>query len=142
MFRTFLCAIFVLTISKGVAQSSPTRAGIVFNNQNWQTVSALAAKTHRYIFVDAYTSWCGPCKALKETTFRDASVAAYFNTHFVNFGADMEKGEGLQLSENWKITAYPTLLFFNPDGQLVLMKTGFVNAGQLIALAKEALSKK
>jgi len=131
----------MLIVSVVSAQGKEQGKEVIFSKQNWKEVSALATQTHQYIFVDAYTSWCGPCKQLKETTFRDSSVAAYFNQHFLNFSADMEKGEGLKLSENWKISGYPTLLFFDPTGQLVLMQTGYVNAAVLLALAKEVMKK-
>ncbi|MFT6716831.1 MAG: thiol:disulfide interchange protein, partial [Saprospiraceae bacterium] len=41
------------------------------------------------IFIDVYTSWCGWCKRMDQTTFRDPVVANYINTNFypVKFNA-------------------------------------------------------
>lgn len=142
MYRKIMLVVCMLVAQYSFAQKKATTEKIVFATQSWADVLAMAAKTHKYIFVDAYTSWCGPCKMLKTTTFTDAKAAAYFNENFINFSADMEKGEGVMLAEKWSINAYPTLLFFNPEGKMVLMQTGYVNAVQLTALGKEALAKK
>lgn len=42
------------------------------------------------IFIDVYTSWCGWCKRMDQTTFRDPVVANYINTNFypVKFNAE------------------------------------------------------
>jgi len=115
---------------------------IVFANRNWKEVMAEAKKSGRFIFVDAYTSWCGPCKLLKSTTFKDKKTADYFNKNFINFSADMEKGEGPALAEKWDITAYPSLIFFSSEGEMVLRQGGYVNAETLLEFARQALLKK
>lgn len=39
-------------------------------------------KKPRKIFIDVYTDWCGWCKKMDQTTFRDSAVAAYAGKHF------------------------------------------------------------
>jgi len=115
---------------------------IVFSNKKWKDVMAEAKKSGKFIFVDAYTSWCGPCKLLKSTTFKDKKAAAFFNENFINYTTDMEKGEGPTLAEKWNITAYPSLLFFNSQGIMVLKQVGYVNAETLVEFGRQALLKK
>ena len=126
---------------KSLAKSSTTRE-IVFETGKWKSVMALAKKSGRYIFVDAYTSWCGPCKLLKSTTFKNKEAAVYFNKNFINFSTDMEKGEGPVLAMKWDINAYPSLLFFNAKGEMVLKQVGYVNAETLVESGRQALLKK
>lgn len=97
-------------------------------------------KSGKLIFIDAYASWCGPCKLLKSTTFNDKNVAAYFNSHFINYSIDVEKGEGIELADSWGIATYPTLLFFSPDGVLAKQE-GYLDATQLLSLAKSVVIK-
>jgi thiol-disulfide isomerase/thioredoxin len=48
------------------------KTGIQFiNGKNWSEVLALAKKENKYIFVDCYTTWCGPCKYMSGTLFHD-----------------------------------------------------------------------
>ena len=96
---------------------------------------------NKYIFVDAYASWCGPCKMLKDNTFTNDKAAAFYNSNFINVSIDMEKGEGPGLAAQWQIQAYPTLIIFNPKGKPVLGSVGYINATDLIKLGKQALTK-
>lgn len=123
--------------SKQSAQEISFRDG-----KKWKDVKAEAKKTGKLIFVDAYTSWCGPCRMLKSTTFKDPAAAAYFNQHFVNYSIDMEKGEGEDLAEEWKIRAYPTLMFINADGKIVSTSIGYVDSNKLLDFGKKAAAGK
>ena len=78
---------------------------------------------------------------LKNTTFTDAKAAAFYNSNFINVSIDMEKGQGPALGAQWGLTAYPTLIIFNPEGKPVLGTVGFINASELIRFGKQALSK-
>ena len=59
-------------------------------------------KTPKKIFMDVYTTWCGPCKLLDKNTFSNPDVIAYINEHFypVKFNADdwvtMAKNAGMK----------------------------------------------
>jgi thiol:disulfide interchange protein len=130
----------VVTQAKEKQHVQPAEKKISFINGKWKDVAALAKKNGKYIFVDAYTAWCGPCRQLKNVTFRDREAAAFYNGNFINYTVDMEKGEGVELAEKWDVTAYPTLLFFTPEGKMVMKQIGYVNGKQLIEFGKQALA--
>jgi|GEM_PF-2017806 len=115
---------------------------ISFDKGTWSHIVDLAKKSHKYIFVDVSAAWCLPCRQLERESFKSADIAQYYNKHFINYAIDAEKGEGIQLAGNWNITAYPTLLFFNTDGKLIMQETGFVDSAALLDLGKQALSRK
>jgi thiol:disulfide interchange protein len=115
---------------------------IHFIEDAWTAALKQAAAENKYIFVDAYASWCGPCKMLKATTFKDSKVAAFFNKNFVNVSLDMEKGIGPKLAAEWRMEAYPTLIIFTPQGKAVLGSVGYIKAGELLKFGQEALAKK
>ena len=122
--------------------TSSSSSEVVFSNKKWKDVMVEAKKSGKFIFVDAYTSWCGPCKLLKSTTFKDEKAAACFNKNFINYSVDMEKGEGPALAGKWNINAYPSLLFFNANGEIVMKQVGYVNAETLEEFGRQALLKK
>lgn len=114
--------------------------GIQFENESWANTLAKAKKENRLIFLDGYTSWCEPCKMLRETTFKDEQVAGLFNKNFINVSIDLEKGDGPALSKKYNVTGYPTLLVVNPNGDVVTESIGYLSAKQLIKFGNHALS--
>ena len=117
------------------------KGGISFLENQWTTAREKAAAEHKYIFVDAYATWCGPCKLLKKTTFKDKGVAAFFNEHFINFSQNVEKGQGPELASNWKITGLPTLIIFDVSGHPVLQAIGYLAPDDLLSFGRQALEK-
>src|SRR5262245_56376781 len=92
--------------------------GIQFEHGSWQEAVAKAKAEGKFIFLDAYTTWCGPCKTMVAKTFPDSAVGRFFNTHFVNVKMDMERGDGVELSTRYKVWIYPTLLFLDAEGMI------------------------
>jgi thioredoxin-related protein len=113
MNRIFLAISFLLSVVVIQAQ------GIAFTEGSWAEIKAQAKAENKLIFMDAYTTWCGPCKWLAANVFTDAEVGEVMNTHFINSKFDMEAGEGLDIASEYGVIAYPTLLFVNGDGELV-----------------------
>lgn len=135
---------FLLIISHSAAKAQGENMGnskIVFIEDDWHEALKLAAAQHKYIFVDAYATWCGPCMMLKATTFKNKKAADFYNKNFINVAMDMEKGLGPQLAAKWGMQAYPTLLIFNSKGDPVLGTVGYIKAPELIKFGEEALKK-
>jgi thiol:disulfide interchange protein len=60
-------------------------SGIKFVDLSFEEALVQSKKQKKMIFIDAYASWCGPCKMLDRNTFPDRSVGTYFNDKFINF---------------------------------------------------------
>ncbi len=99
---------------------------VQFESGSWMDVNQKAMASGKLIMVDAYTEWCGPCKEMDKRMFHDnAEVADLINEHFVSFKVDCERGFGLDFARKFKVSAYPTLLFFNSEGQLIDRQMGY-----------------
>ena len=136
-------AIFlVLLLFFTAAGFSQQEAGIHFiEGEKWNEVLKMAQEQNKYIFMDCYTSWCGPCKALSKDIFTLEEVGDFFNARFVNVKYDMEKGEGKELKKLYEnnIIGYPTLLLIDKDGKVVHQMAGFQQASELIAGMKAGM---
>ncbi|MFC0343278.1 thioredoxin family protein [Epilithonimonas hispanica] len=116
--------------------------GIVFENSDFKSIVAKAKKENKIIFLDSYTTWCGPCKLMAKNIFTLQSVGDYYNSNFINAKIDMEKGEGIELAKKFKVTAYPTYLFIDGNGEVVHRTLGYVEEKDFLQFAKDAQDPK
>ena len=138
MKKLFVLALLVAGILFGA--EAQNRSINFEQTQEWKKMVKKAKKEKKLIFVDCYTSWCGPCKMLAKNVFTQDAVADYFNQNFVNAKFDMEKdADGVILKKQFGVKAFPTLVFVNPVTQEVVHRmVGAGTADWLIAGAKMA----
>ena len=97
---------------------------IEFSTNTWNYVLAEAKVKNKLIFIDAYATWCGPCKWAAKYLFTNKDVAAYYNENFINVSMDMEKGEGIAFAKKFQINSYPTFLIINSKQEVVARTEG------------------
>ncbi len=113
-------------------------AGVDFlHDVSFNEALEMAKKEGKYLFVDCYTSWCGPCRALAANVFPREDVGECYNKRFVNLKIDMERGEGPELAARYGVAAYPTMLFINSEGNVISKLVGYKTPEALIKEAKE-----
>ena len=100
--------------------------GIEFFDGTFTEALKQAKKENKYVFLDVYATWCGPCKLLKKKTFKDEEVANYYNKNFINIAIDGETEEGRKLMSFYNINSYPTLLIVDSDGKVKTRHSGFM----------------
>lgn len=122
-------------------QKTAAKTGITFSTQQYKQVLAGAKASHKKVFVDAYATWCQPCKALRSTSFKDAKAAAYYNRNFISMSLDVEKGEGAALAKTWEVQGLPTLLILDENGSIIARHVGYLDGNGLLDFAKEAAGK-
>lgn len=114
--------------------------GIEFvHDKSYQEVLDMAKAEKKLIFMDCYTTWCGPCKRLSAMVFPDPKVGAFYNATFVNTKFDMEKGEGPSIASKYGIRAYPTLLWLDGEGNVVHKVVGGLDPDGLIQNGRKAI---
>ena len=113
--------------------------GIEFFDGTWEEALAKAEAEEKLIFVDAYAKWCGPCKKMAASTFKDASVAELFNQNFISMKIDMEESMGRTFGQTYSVSAYPTLFFIMPNGEVAKKSVGFKDVAKLTNLGNSVL---
>jgi len=136
IYWTLLCSLFM--IGNALAQGD----AIQFEKGSWSEILTLAKEQNKLVFLDAYTTWCAPCKKMDKEVFTASEVAAVYNKMFINVKMDMEKEEGVGLAETFSIKAYPSLLFVDAKGDLVHRAAGYHNVQEMLDLGREALDPK
>ena len=113
-----------------------------FQKLSWQEAKAKAKAEGKDIFVDIYTTWCGPCKKMTKEVFSQQSVGDYMNHNFIALSLDAEKEAGHGFFKLFKASAYPTYYWLDADGNLYDTQSGFFPADEFIKLSKRALQSK
>lgn len=121
------------SIYKNILKKLNQQEGINFATISFEQAIQKAKQTQQLIFVDAYTTWCGPCKMMANNIFVLKEVGDIFNKKFINLKIDMEKGEGKALAKKYNVTAYPTFLLINPNGTLEHKAIGAMDKDKFIA---------
>jgi len=132
IFALFLTAAF----RPGFAQE-----GIKFESGSWKEVLEKAKNENKLVFVDVFTEWCGPCKLMVKDIFPRKSVGEFFNTNFISYKIDAEKGEGPAIAKKYGVKGFPTYLFVNGDGLLFYSSMGSMPEEKFLKEAADALSE-
>jgi len=125
---------------------------------NWVTLEEaleLQEKNPKKIMMDVYTNWCGPCKMLDRNTFQNSDVVSYINENYyaVKFNAEgnetilyqgktfdnpgfdpsktNKRNSSHKLTSRLKVSAYPTILFFDEKGVVISPIVGYQTPTQL-----------
>lgn len=132
----------LLTLSIVISLSGSLSAqGIEFFHGTWAEAQEKAKSEEKLIFVDAYASWCGPCKRMASSVFPQEKVGSFFNANFVNLKIDMEKPENAEFAGKYPVSAYPTLMFLDGTGKLVQKAVGAKDVEQLLEFAQKVLGR-
>lgn len=139
MKRYFLIFLSLIFCYGAVAQEK----GVNFKDITLQEAinqAQASKKGPTLIFVDCYTSWCGPCKDMTNNIFPQEICGTFFNANFINVKFDMEKGEGVDIAKKYAVSVYPTFLILDSDGKEVNRVIGSNKAEPFIERVKLAMN--
>ncbi|TDQ08115.1 thioredoxin-like protein [Pedobacter metabolipauper] len=106
--------------------------------KSWNEVLLKAKAANKKVFVDVYTTWCGPCKWMDAEVFNKKEVADYYNSTFINVKVDAEKGWGTAFAKTEGVDAYPTYLFFDQNGKVIYNAKGSMPVSKFLMEGKTA----
>lgn len=114
----------------------------------WERIENVLEVAERPIMIDMYTDWCGWCKRMDATTFKDPAVSAYVNETFHAVKFDAEQKDSIVFKEyvykfvqqgrrghhelaaallNGKMS-YPTVVFLDKDLGVITRVPGYQTA--------------
>ena len=131
------------SVDKDQHEAAVSAAGMDFFHGSWQETLQKANSENKKIFVDVYTTWCGPCKLMAANIFPLKAVGDFYNARFINIKLDAEDEEvnGPELAEQYKVKGFPTYLFLNADGSEIGRAVGVMEAEQFVSLAGQLLGE-
>ena len=129
---------FILLLIMLVAGMNVNAQGIVFSNASFEEALEKAQLEGKGIFVDVYTSWCGPCKMMAKNVFTQEQVGKFYNEHFVCLKLDAEKEAEHGFFKKYQANGYPSFFWLDAEGNLLDTRTGMVEADVFIQYGKDA----
>ncbi len=84
-------------------------------------------------------TWCPPCNQLKATFFNRADFAA-LSKSFVAVHVDGDRPGAQKLGSRFKVSGYPTVVLFTPQGQEITRLPGEADAPQVMAVLQSGLA--
>lgn len=115
--------------------------GIRFSGGSFQDVLKQAKAENKKVFVDFYATWCGPCKVMSKDIFPDTEVGEYFNKNFVNYQINAEDKVYLPEVKRYGITAYPTMLILDAEGNVLGQQVGATDKSGFLRFARLAMKE-
>lgn len=126
MKKLLLCASFALPIIAPAVNAAPTKKMVRAKPKaalkvKWLTsfpgALAEAKRTGKPIFVDVFTTWCGPCKYLDAVTYKDPKFIAQ-SQNWIMVKLDAEKNSAnAKLTQKFRVEGFPSMIFFKSNGK-------------------------
>ena len=138
MRRTILKLVLLLLSLMSCLHSFSASAQEVQWRTDYASARREAADKGRPLIIDFYTQACVYCRKLDVTTFVDPTVAATMNERFIPLKIDAEQERWL--SQTLRIELFPTMVLAAPDGKIVDVLRGYMEAGPFLAYLQRTLA--
>lgn len=119
---------------------------------SWEQIKAKAKKENKFIFVDCYATWCGPCKVMDKDVYPLNMVGDAMNRRFISVKVQMDSTKSdpahiklmyptaRLLEKAYEVSALPTYLFFSPEGIAVHKAIGQQSGSGFVKLVSKAIN--
>ncbi len=78
---------------------------------------------------------------MDEDVFTDKALANYYNDNFINYKVDCERGNGINLATIYSVSNYPTLLYLDHKGNILVSYERAAYQSKMMELGEDAIKK-
>lgn len=138
--KYFPLFIILLSVSMLSFSAKPKKKkATLFEDISWNDVTRLAKERELPIFVFISAPYCNYSRRM-ERVFKKKEMSTYLKANFICKQLDVSNVFQNIRASNWGISAVPTYLIMDMDGNITYKASGSREVDQLIAEADEALA--
>lgn len=140
-----------LTILFGNLAQAQTKGVKFVEGLSWKQIKERAQAENKFIFVELFATWYGPCQYMSNEIFPLEQVGQPINQNFISVRVQMDSTESdnanvkkwyadaRAISNEYNIQSFPTFLIFNPSGQAVHRIVGASDAPEFVGHVMDGL---
>ena len=136
--KTLTCIIILILLIFNVKAGEADKPGIKFRSITLDQGKAASKAEKKPLYIHCFADWCHYCMYMADSVYTDKEVADFYNANFVCIKIDMEK-EGKDLATAISGHTWPTMLFYDTNGELMHRAAGRKYKQAFLDLGKEAL---
>jgi outer membrane protein OmpA-like peptidoglycan-associated protein len=87
----YIAIVIFLTVAGMKLQAQTENAADKIHWYSFEDGARLNAQTHKKVFIDIFTDWCGWCKELDRSTFTNPSIVKLMNDNFIAVKLNAER---------------------------------------------------
>lgn len=136
------------------AQSNSEKSNPKIHWMSFEKAAELNQTQPKKVFIDVYTDWCGWCKRMEATTFKDSVVIEYMNQNFYAVKLDAERKDSILYQGHTFIykpeykanelaisllngeMGYPSFVFLDEKMGMLSPMSGYQDIEQLLQVMK------
>ena len=113
---------------------------IVFRDIPYARLFERAAAEKKMVFMYFHFDGCGACVKMEKTAFRDKDVIDLYNSRFVSFNVNTQKGEGMETNKIYNVRSHPTFWFLDDEGKILHKIGGVFSPDSFLMEAQRVLN--
>ncbi|SLM28598.1 putative thioredoxin [Desulfamplus magnetovallimortis] len=95
---------------------------------------AMAKAEKKKIFLYFHADWCGYCRKMDASTFKDNDVVDYLNENYITIKVNSDKEQ--KIASIYGVRGLPTSWFLKSSSEKLSSMPGYVDAGRLLTILK------
>lgn len=135
MKSTHLYCIRLLALGLILGVAGVAAATDSINWRSYEEGMVLSKIEKKKVFLHFYADWCGFCRKMANTTFKDAALINYLNENYMPIMVNTDREP--QTAGSYGVAGLPTTIFLTEMGEPIFSLPGYIATDPLMSMLKE-----
>ncbi|CAB1077262.1 hypothetical protein D1AOALGA4SA_5055 [Olavius algarvensis Delta 1 endosymbiont] len=131
--HTYIIRLLILGLILSVAGVASATDSI--NWRSYEEGMVLSKIEKKKVFLHFYADWCGFCRKMANTTFKDAALISFLNENYMPIMVNTDREP--QTAGSYGVAGLPTTIFLTEMGEPIFSVPGYIATDPLMSMLKE-----